>query len=121
VHNEPALVKALVNTGISGYIFKSDSNSIIRLPAIIKKIAEGGTFFSSDENLDKGQDLLTGRQLEVISLCAEFPDTPAEKLALELGIAGSTFRNLLSESYERLNVRTKAAAIARARTLGLIP
>lgn len=123
VHDEPSLVEALINAGISGYIFKKDSASILKLPMIVRKIADGSTFFSDDGKEDKQNSakILTRRQLEVISLCAEFPDDPAGTLALELGIASSTFRNLLSEIYERLEVRTKAAAISRARTLGLIP
>jgi DNA-binding CsgD family transcriptional regulator len=36
-------------------------------------------------------------------------------------IAHSTFRNLLSEAYLKLDVHSRAAAIAKARQLGLIP
>jgi DNA-binding NarL/FixJ family response regulator len=43
-----------------------------------------------------------------------------ELIAKDLNIAGSTLRNLLSDSYKRLKVRNLTAAIIRARELGLI-
>jgi len=42
-------------------------------------------------------------------------------LSERLGISGSTLRNLLSGTYLRLGVRTRAAAIAKAQRLGFIP
>jgi len=42
-------------------------------------------------------------------------------LANQLGVTGSTLRNLLSNSYIRLGVRTRAAAIAKAHQLGIVP
>jgi len=62
----------------------------------------------------------TVRQLEVLSLCASYPDATSAELANRLGIANSTFRNLLSEAYLRLDVRNRTSAIAKARQLGLI-
>ena len=121
------LVKALVGAGVSGYIFKHDGNSIRNLAAIVRSIANGGTYFSEEalEKLDAAKlnregNTLTVRQLEIISLCAAFPDLSTDQLAKKSNIANSTFRNLLSEAYERLNVHNRAAAIERARTLGLI-
>lgn len=63
---------------------------------------------------------LTPRQMQVLSLCAAFPDLSTAQLAEQLEIAPSTLRNLMSESYLRLSVRNRAAAIAKARQLGLI-
>lgn len=126
MHTQASLVKALADVGVSGYIFKHDSDSIRRLPAIIRSITSGQKYFKDNshgeihtENTSK--QILTSRQLQVITFCATNPDLSTEQAAIELGIASSTIRNLLSESYERLNVHTKAAAIAKARMLGLIP
>jgi two-component system, NarL family, nitrate/nitrite response regulator NarL len=121
------LVKALVNAGVSGYIFKHDSDSIRNLAIVVKRLANGGTYFSEEalEKLDeaghdrKGRNL-TARQLEIISLCAAFPDLSTDQLAQKAQIASSTFRNLLSEAYDHLNVHNRAAAISRAKILGLI-
>jgi len=38
-----------------------------------------------------------------------------------MNVANSTVRNLLSGAYLRLGVNSRAAAIAKARQLGLIP
>lgn len=63
---------------------------------------------------------LTPRQLEVLSLSAALPDLSSAQLAQRLGIAASTLRNMMSEAYLRLGVHNRAAAIAKARQLGLI-
>lgn len=125
-HSQPSLVKALANAGVSGYIFKHDSDSIRKLPAIIKNISAGGRYFYEelDEAKKKENTLplgLTTRQLEILTFCASYPDLSTEQLSQQMGIASSTIRNLLSETYIRLNVHSKAAAISRAKTLGLIP
>ena len=124
---QPVLVRALIDAGVSGYIFKDDSDSIRNLAIVVKHIANGGTYLS-EEALEKLDEVslnrdgpnLTGRQLEIITLCAAFPDFSTEQLAQRANIASSTFRNLLSEAYERLNVHTRAAAISRAKLLGLL-
>ena len=119
-----ALIDALVNTGISGYIFKDDQASIQRLDKIVETIAKGGIYFSQgayrDVHEGSADSLLTPRQLEALSLCASCPDGDTITLAGKLGITGSTLRNLLSGAYLRLGVRTRAAAIARAQQMGLL-
>lgn len=126
MHTQPTLVKALSDAGVSGYIFKHDSDSIRRLPAIIKSISIGGRYFTENPEDEtnpesSSKQILTGRQLEILTYCASYPDLSTDQIALQIGIASSTIRNLLSETYERLNVHTKAAAITKARSLGLIP
>jgi two-component system, NarL family, response regulator NreC len=120
-----SLIDALVNTGISGYIFKDDQASIQKLDKIVEMIVNGGIYFSHgaywDPHDNAGNALLTPRQLEALSLCASVPDGDTMALAEKLGITGSTLRNLLSGAYLRLGVRTRAAAIARAHQLGIFP
>jgi two-component system response regulator NreC len=120
-----SLIDALVNTGISGYIFKDDQASIQQLGKIIENIAKGGIYFSQEAHRNASEDaadsLLTPRQLEALSLCLSHPDRETIAMAGEMGITGSTMRNLLSGAYARLGVRTRAAAIARAQQLGILP
>jgi two-component system response regulator NreC len=120
-----SLIEALVRTGISGYIFKDDQPSIQQLDKIVRTIGNGGVYFSEGAHWEpqgEGPDsVLTPRQLEALSLCASCPDGDTVSLAKELGVTSSTLRNLLSGSYLRLGVRTRAAAIARAHQLGLLP
>lgn len=120
-----ALIEALVSAGICGYIFKDDQSSIQQLDRIVRQIANGGIYFSEgatwEQRLKDSDSVLTPRQLEALSLCASMPDGETGYLANKLGVTGSTLRNLLSGSYLRLGVRTRAAAIAKAHQLGIIP
>jgi DNA-binding CsgD family transcriptional regulator len=63
---------------------------------------------------------LTPRQREVLSLLASRPYLTTAGMAEVLEVAPSTIRNLLSDAYERLEVPNRAAAIVKARQLGLI-
>ena len=121
----PSLVKELVEAGVSGYILKEDGVSIRSLPAIIRRIVHGETHFSEviKEKLDGEMHNVLGithRQLEILSLCAAYPDLSSDQLAERLGIVSSSLRTTLSDTYSRLKVHTKAAAISRAKDLGLI-
>lgn len=124
VFAQQALIRALIDIGARGYILKDDQNSIKNLARIIKIIADGGLYFGDNLQgftLEKKQEhLLTPRQIEVLSLCVAYPDLPTLTLAQTMGISGSTFRNLLSDAYQRLNVRTRSAAVIRVQELGLI-
>ena len=120
-----SLVEALANIGISGYIFKDDQSSIQQLAKIVETVTNGGIFFSQGAYRNSPaaptEPVLTPRQLEAISLCVAHPDAGTTVLANKLGISGSTLRNLLSGAYLRLGVRTRAAAIAKAHQLEIIP
>jgi DNA-binding NarL/FixJ family response regulator len=125
MYTQHALVETLVNSGISGYIFKDDQASIQQLAKIVEIVASGGIYFSQgayrDLRGEQVETILTPRQLEALSLCAGQPDCDTVVLANRLGITGSTLRNLLSGAYLRLGVRTRAAAIAKAQQLGIFP
>ena len=125
IFTQRALIEALVDAGISGYIFKNDQPSIQQLDKVVRIIAGGGIYFSEgaswEPQTEKPGKILTTRQLEALSLCASNPDGDSVFLANQLGVTGSTLRNLLSNSYFRLGVRTRAAAIAKAHKLGIIP
>ena len=121
------LIQALVELGISGYIFKQDGDSIRNLSNVVTVIANNGIYFSQEAHeklrLDKSapaSPTLTARQLEALVMCAAYPNRPTAEIAAQMKVANSTLRNLLSSAYLRLNVRTRDAAIARLRQMGLI-
>jgi two-component system response regulator NreC len=120
-----SLIEALVNSGVCGYIFKDDQASIQQLDRIVRTVGNGGIYFSEgayrDVSAEPPDTILTPRQLEALSLCASLPDDDTLVLAKRLNITGSTLRNLLSGAYLRLGVRTRAAAIARAHQMGILP
>ena len=125
MHNQPTLIKAVMDAGASGYILKDDQSTIQELGNVICAVAEGGIHLSHQayqqlfKKLPK-ESKLTTRQLEVLSLCAAHPDLTTGKIAEKLGVAHSTARNILSSTYLRLNVRNRASAVDKARHLGLI-
>jgi len=127
MYTEAVLIRALVDAGISGYIYKNDYASIKQLSRIIFRIANGETYFSAaayqhihPKESGKTHPILSHRQIEVMSLCASYPDESTVELAARLGVAGSTVRNLLSNAYVRLGIHTRAAAIAKVIKMGLL-
>lgn len=126
MHNQRTLIEAVMEAGASGYILKDDRESILRLGDIITSVAAGGIYFSEQSyqllngKLEDGSPNLTPRQREVLSLIASKPNATTAELAKTLDIAPSTVRNLLSDSYIRMNVSNKTAAVVKARKLGLI-
>lgn len=126
MHAESALIRAAMRAGASGYILKEDQASLADLPAITRAVLAGNIFLSPQaeqqwrkRHAEAGAPL-TPRQLEALSLCAAYPDLSTQALAERLSVAASSFRNLLSGAYLRLNVSTRAGAVAEARRRGLI-
>jgi DNA-binding NarL/FixJ family response regulator len=127
MHSQGTLINAIMEAGASGYLLKDDQAAIRNLADIVRSVAAGGIYLSlhAFEQLKKrptgGLGLpLTSRQIEVLSLCAAYPQASTGALAKSLNIANSTLRNLLSGAYMRLNVRSRTAAVDQARRLGLI-
>ena len=118
------LVINYFQAGIDGIISRNDQQAIIRLGEIVELIFKGGVYlsgeFRSNDILQEPKGRLTLRQLEILSLCAAYPDEASTNLAKKLNISSSTFRNQLSNIYEKLDVRTRAGAILKAEHLGLI-
>lgn len=127
MHTQRTLINAIMEAGASGYIVKDDQATIRELPSVIRTVAGGSIYMSqyAYHELKKSKtgallQPLSPRQLEALSMCAAFPDASTAELSQMMNIANSTLRNLLSGAYLKLNVRSKAAAIARARQMGLI-
>jgi DNA-binding NarL/FixJ family response regulator len=123
MHDERGLIRAIVEAGASGYILKNDSKRIQELGKWALSVANGEVCFS-DKALkafvSRKNEPFTVRQLEALSLCAAYPNSKTAELARKMKIANSTLRNLLSTVYLKLGVQTRAAAIAKARELGII-
>jgi DNA-binding NarL/FixJ family response regulator len=122
MHDERALIRAVVEAGASGYILKSDSKRIQELGKGVLAIANGDGCFSDKavKAFLAKEEPLTPRQLEALSLCAAYPNSKTAELARRMKIANSTLRNLLSNVYLKLGVQTRAAAIAKGREMGII-
>lgn len=127
VFSERGLIRSLAEAGISAYILKDDQAVIRDLANVVVSVADGGICFSHQAHLAllstnelPAAERLSGRQLEAISLCAAFPNHTTADIAHMMAVSNSTVRNLLSGAYVRLGVRTRGAAIEKARRMGLI-
>lgn len=126
MHIERQLIKSVMDIGGSGYILKDDRAAIRNLGNIILSVVHGGIYFSEkikNQIFSQSDEapLLTARQLEVLSIFAADPSLTSAAVALNLNISNSTVRNLLSGAYMRLGVHNRAAAVAKAQHLNLIP
>jgi DNA-binding NarL/FixJ family response regulator len=128
MHAQRTLIRSVMEAGASGYLLKDDQAAIRDLAAVVRLVASGGMYLSAvaNELLRKGYtkelgEILAPRQAEALSLCAAYPDATLAELAKKMKVAHSTVRNLLSGVYLRLGVNTRAAAIAKARQMGLLP
>ena len=127
MHAQRTLIQALMEAGVSGFVLKDDQATIHELASVIRTVARGGIYLSpfAYQQLMKHpagelNQPLSARQSQALSLCAAYPDANTADLAEMMKIAQSTLRNLLSGSYLKLNVRTRSAAVAKARLMGLI-
>ena len=127
MYAERSLIQAVMQAGASGYILKDDQASIRNLGNILLSVADGGIYFSQQaqrlflrHQRSQSAEDLTPRQRQVLSLCATHPEWSTDKLAQNMIVTNSTLHNLLSSAYLRLGVRTRLAAIHKARQLGLI-
>jgi two-component system, NarL family, nitrate/nitrite response regulator NarL len=128
MYSERGLIKAVMEAGASGFILKDDSAAIQNLGNIVLSVAQGGIYLShkvdilyqKSNSFNNEEPTLTHRQLEVLLLCAAFPNDKTDELAKKMTVSNSTVRNLLSGAYLKMGVNTRAAAIDKARKLGLL-
>ena len=119
------LIKAVMDAGVSGYILKDDRHALQDLSSIVRTVVDDGVYMSRDAQVlytsrfATNQDL-SKRQLEALSLCAAYPEMKTSQLAQQMGIAHSTLRNLLSQTYLKLGVSNRSGAILIAQRMGLI-
>ena len=126
MHAERGLIRAVIESGASGYILKDDQSAIRDLGNVVTSVASGGIYFSQKAHqlLFKGRmeesEALAHRQMEALSLCAAYPNSTTAEIGQMMSISNSTVRNLLSGAYLKLGVHTRAAAIAKAHQLGIL-
>lgn len=128
MYNQRSLIEGVLEAGSSGYLLKDDHVAYQDLDAIVRLVAAGGIYLSPEvqrqrrKRLETQEDsFLSARQLEALSLCSAYPAEGLEKIALRMEIAGSSLRNVLSGAYEKLQVNSRSAAVAKAHSLGLLP
>jgi DNA-binding NarL/FixJ family response regulator len=117
---ELVLIEAAAHVGVAGYLLKDDGLTLA-LPTAIRRVAQGGVFFSPAVAtlLHQGRpaaearrpDLLTPRELELMRQIAQRPSWPYAAHAAALHISEHTLHTHLKHIYERLAVNNLTAAV----------
>jgi DNA-binding NarL/FixJ family response regulator len=129
--DEDALMVALM-LGVDGFLTKSAT--LDQIGDAIQTVADGGTAFDEGAyalaasrigrfaRRARGRaavaEALTPREREVLGLLAE--GQTCSEIALRLGVARRTIESHVGSIYSKLGVRTRAQAVYRALSLGLV-
>jgi DNA-binding NarL/FixJ family response regulator len=126
--NEADVLRA-ISLGATGYLLKS--STVITIVEGIRTVMNGGASLdagvarfiinSLKTRLPKGgaETLLTGRQLEILTLLSG--GFLKKEIAERLKISYATVDEHVAHIYERLGVRNAPAAVNKAHLLGLFP
>ena len=121
------LVESALETGVKGYLLKSDALTQ-NLVEAIRVVHWGGIYFSDavgrqlfEMDLVEGSSPLTERQTEIIRAIAANPGLLQSEHAKRLGISEYTLKQHLSQIYRSLGVPNLTAAVIRAIQLKLVP
>ena len=118
-HLEPAYVRSLIEAGACGYILKDD-DYVSHIETIVRSLVEGRLYLSPQayEALAEAthqvsdRDLLTDRERDVLRLAKR--GLPNPQIAQALFLSPGTVRNHLSTIYRKLDVHSRAEALAIA-------
>lgn len=127
MHDDESAVRAAIQAGAKGYLLKgAERDEIVRA---VLSVAAGGTVYGSGiggivRGLVSGRGMtpdpfpqLTSREKEVLELVASGLGNHA--VARALSLSEKTVRNHVSAILVKLEVPTRAAAVARARDAGV--
>lgn len=121
-YDDPVWIEELLQSGVQGYVVKSDDFSL-RLADAIRTVAQGRTFLSSSAmaalTTSRYKYTLTSRERAILRLAAQGMANP--DIARTLGVANGTVRNHISNIYAKLNVDNREAAIRAAQNLRELP
>lgn len=125
MHDEPAYVRRAVELGAAGYLLKSADRD--ELVTALREVAEGGsyvqgavagTLMDSLSGRGRAGTVLSDREREILKLVANGFEN--KQIASELGISEATVKTHLKATFARLDVASRAEAVAVGLRLGLI-
>ncbi|OGO67070.1 MAG: hypothetical protein A2Z37_16965 [Chloroflexi bacterium RBG_19FT_COMBO_62_14] len=127
-YDDDPYVLAVLQAGANGYVLKTaDASDIIRAvravykgnsaldPAITRKVMAHVT----GQRTSPPTELLTDRELEVLSLAAKGYTNKA--IGVQLGISDRTVQGHLAKTFSRLQASSRTEAVMRAVSLGWLP
>jgi len=128
-HNDDAYVEQMTTLGASGFLLKQASAH--QLPAAIREVAKGKTFFTpsvskrvsdrkkkSIDRGEKGGNRLSSREVEVLQMIAE--GKPNKQVAAELGVSFKTVDKHRQHLMSKLDIHDIAGLTRYAISEGII-
>lgn len=125
MHDQPAYVRRAMELGAAGYVLKSAGRD--ELLTALRVVAEGGTYLPSElmEPLIAGVTGRAGptgklrpRERQVLQLVADGYEN--KQIAAELELSEATVKTYLRGVFQRLEVSSRAEAVAVGLRLGVI-
>ncbi|GMQ84757.1 MAG: response regulator transcription factor [Acidimicrobiia bacterium] len=125
MHDQPAYVRRAMELGAAGYVLKSAGRD--ELLSALRVVAEDGTYLPSElmEPLIAGvagrkgrNGKLSPRESQVLRLVADGLEN--KQIAVELALSEATVKTYLRGVFERLEVSSRAEAVAVGIRLGVI-
>lgn len=116
--SEPEILGALA-AGAAGYVLKDADTA--ELQRAVETAARGKQFLGSGVQAQikhSGMPELTGRELDVLRLVAQGKTNAA--VARDLFLSEATVKTHLNRVFEKLAVNSRTAAVAKARSVGLL-
>lgn len=125
MHDQPGYVRRALELGASGYLLKSASRDEI-IGAIVAA-SEGDTYIHGSllepllaevSGVTGGVPRLSPREHQVLQLIADGSEN--KQVARELGLSEATVKTYIRGVFERLDVSSRAEAVAVGLRLGII-
>jgi len=125
MHDQPGYVRRAVELGAAGYLLKSAGRNEVLVA--IRAAAEGQTYIDGELMEPLIAEMRTGsnptrrlspREQQVLQLIANGSEN--KQVARELGISEATVKTYLRGIFERLDVSSRAEAVAVGLRIGII-
>jgi DNA-binding NarL/FixJ family response regulator len=125
MHDQPGYVRRAIEVGASGYLLKSAERSEIL--AAITAVSEGETYVQSVlmeplladvTGAPRQTGRLSPREQQVLQLIADGSEN--KQIARELGLSEATVKTYIRGVFDRLDVTSRAEAVAVGLRLGVI-
>ncbi|MGI5140296.1 MULTISPECIES: response regulator [unclassified Streptomyces] len=124
MQEDPAFARAAMRSGATGYLLKEAAGE--ELVAATRQVSTGGTYvqpamgarLATADNGNGGGNVLTGREVEVLSLLAAGHTN--QEIARRLYVSVRTVETHRARIRDKLGTETRAELIAAARERGLL-
>ncbi|MCL1693884.1 MAG: response regulator transcription factor [Actinomycetia bacterium] len=125
MHDQPAYVRRAIELGAAGYVLKSAGRD--ELLTALQVAAEGGTYLPAElmeplvatmAGRTRPSGKLSPREHQVLQLVADGYEN--KQIAAELELSEATVKTYLRGVFDRLEVSSRAEAVAVGLRLGLI-